>query len=65
MTGSNVYMFPSVDVMRKVAKERRAHAIDFISEYILIEAGAITVCDDKPSAKVYDIAEEAAKRKKD
>lgn len=61
---SNIYKFPSYDRILQVHNERRAKTTDMISEYLMIEAGAITI-GDKPSAKIYDIAEEAAKRKKD
>lgn len=61
MTGCNIYMFPAYDRMMQVYNDRRVKEMD--ADYLLIEAGAITD-GNKPSAKVYDIAEEAAKRSK-
>lgn len=62
MTSCNIYMFPAYDRMMQVYNDRRVKEMD-AADYLIIEAGAITV-GDKPSAKVYDIAEEAAKRSK-
>lgn len=64
MKASNVEIFPFYDRMIQVGKDRRDNATDAISKYLLIEAGAVTVVDDRPSAQVFDIAEEAAKRSK-
>lgn len=61
MTGCNIYMFPAYDRMMQVYNDRRVKEMD--ADYLLIEAGAITI-GNKPSAKVYNIAEEAAKRSK-
>lgn len=63
MISSNVYMFPSYNRMMQVHNERRAKAGDAVSDYLIIEAGAITD-GNKPSAQIHDIAEEAAKRSK-
>ncbi len=61
MTLSNVYMFPVMDRILQVRRDRLDAGTDALSNYLVIIAGKIEP-GKKPLATVFDLNAERAKR---